>query len=76
MHANNYNTAKVSLLMVYLNMAAVVHFAVDWSQVAVSAKPGQSLPFFHSNCRLRKVEVILIGQLDDVMMMKEGESDG
>lgn len=56
-------------------MAAVIHFAVDWSQVAVGAKPGQSMSSFHSHRRLSKVEVILIGQLDDVIMMKEREPD-
>lgn len=56
-------------------MAAVIHFAIDWSQVAVCAKPGQTMPAFNSHCRLGKVEVILIGQLDDIMMMKEGEPD-
>ena len=40
--------------------------------IAAGAKPGWSMPTFHSHCHLWKVEVILIGQVDDVMiMMKE-----
>ena len=55
----------------YLNMTSVTHFTVNGTQVAVSAKTSQSVASFNSYCRLSKVEKVLIGELDDVMMTKE-----
>ena len=56
-------------------MTGIVHFAVDRSQVAAGTKASQTMATFHSHRCLGKVEVALIGQLDDVMMTKEGKSD-
>ena len=52
-------------------MAVVIHLAVDWTEVAVRAKPSQAMPTLHTHSRLSKVKVILIGQLYDVVMTKE-----
>lgn len=59
-----------------LNMTIVVHFAIEWTQVAVRAKTCKTVTTFNTNGRLGKVEVILIGQLHDVMMTEEGVTDG
>ena len=59
----------------YLNVTTVTHFAVDGTQVAVCAKTSQSMASFNSYCRLSKVELVLIGELDDVVMTKERKLD-
>ena len=56
----------------YLQMAAVIHLAVQRGEVAPGPQPRKPVSL-HANCRLCKVEVRRTGQLDDILLPKVGE---